>query len=126
MTLTSRWFIFVLALFIYLPAGIFAREVPVSGKSVAGLDSLDRLMTDFLTEHHVVGAALAVSRNGRLVYCSAHNRRSSLFWVIRSPDPLVSMPTSKMVGPRASAVRAGKPRLFALDAGQQPGAHLSL
>jgi len=68
MTLTSRWFIFVLALFIYLPAGIFAREVPVSGKSVAGLESLDRLMTDFLTEHHVVGAALAVSRNGRLVY----------------------------------------------------------
>jgi N-acyl-D-amino-acid deacylase len=42
--------------------------VEATGRVDRRLASFDRLMTDFLNEHELPGAALAVSRNGRLVY----------------------------------------------------------
>lgn len=45
-----------------------AAEVPVTGTADKRLAPFDALMTDFLAEHRVPGAALAVSRRGKLVY----------------------------------------------------------
>lgn len=45
-----------------------SEKVVATGESVSGLEPLDQLMTSFVKEHDVPGAALAVTRNGRLVY----------------------------------------------------------
>src|SRR4051794_40534569 len=44
------------------------RDVPVSGAADPELAPFDALMKSFLTRHGVPGAALAVTRGGRLVY----------------------------------------------------------
>lgn len=44
------------------------RPVPVTGESVPELQSLDRLMRSFLAKHEIPGGALAVVKDGRLVY----------------------------------------------------------
>ena len=43
-------------------------KFPVTGEAVPELEALDTLMTDFMHEHKVPGAALAVTKDGRLVY----------------------------------------------------------
>jgi N-acyl-D-amino-acid deacylase len=43
-------------------------DPPVTGPADRRLAPFDRLMTDFLRRHRLPGAALAVDRNGRLVY----------------------------------------------------------
>src|SRR4051794_29958539 len=43
-------------------------DLPVSGKANPNLSSFDRVMEKVVREHHVPGAALAVARNGRIVY----------------------------------------------------------
>ena len=43
-------------------------DPPVSGKAVPGLASFDTLMTDFIRKYHLPGGALAVARDGRIVY----------------------------------------------------------
>lgn len=43
-------------------------RVPVKGAAEPGLEPFDQLMTSFVTEHRVPGAALAVSRHGKLIY----------------------------------------------------------
>lgn len=45
-----------------------AVELPVSGRAEPALEVFDDLMRDFMVERDVVGAALAVSHRGRLVY----------------------------------------------------------
>src|SRR5690242_2817054 len=45
-----------------------AAEIEATGRADPRLVSFDRLMTDFLQEHELPGAALAVARNGQLVY----------------------------------------------------------
>ena len=42
--------------------------IRVTGQPVPGLESFDRLMVSVMAEHGVPGAALAVTRNSRLVY----------------------------------------------------------
>jgi CubicO group peptidase (beta-lactamase class C family) len=54
-----------LLLFHVLPA---SAQIPVTGQDQPALSALDRMMTQFLQEHHVVGASLAVAKNGSLVY----------------------------------------------------------
>jgi N-acyl-D-amino-acid deacylase len=49
-------------------SGAAESETPVTGRAVPGLDSFDRMMLAFLKKHKVPGAALAVSKDGRLVY----------------------------------------------------------
>ncbi|HEX4792566.1 MAG TPA: serine hydrolase domain-containing protein [Humisphaera sp.] len=62
----------LLVLGILLCCGTYAsaaeRETPVTGSRFVGLDPFDKLMTDFVKEHDVPGASLAVTRNGHLVY----------------------------------------------------------
>jgi len=43
-------------------------EAAVTGKAIPALRPFDELMASFVAEHRVPGAALAVTRNGRLVY----------------------------------------------------------
>lgn len=43
-------------------------EIPVTGKSVEGLESFDQMMTSFMEKFKAPGAALAVARKGQLVY----------------------------------------------------------
>jgi N-acyl-D-amino-acid deacylase len=45
-----------------------AGQVPATGEEDPALRSFDDLMTSFLAEHAVPGAALAVARDGRLMY----------------------------------------------------------
>ncbi len=45
-----------------------ADALPITGKAHEALKSFDQMMTSFVTLHDIPGAALAVTRNGRLVY----------------------------------------------------------
>jgi len=45
-----------------------AKPMPITGHQEPSLKSFDDLMTSFMAEHKVPGAALAVTRGGRLVY----------------------------------------------------------
>src|SRR5262249_18648993 len=49
-------------------SGAAGSEPPLTGRAVPGLASFDRMMHTFLKKHKVPGAALAVSKDGRLVY----------------------------------------------------------
>jgi N-acyl-D-amino-acid deacylase len=44
------------------------RAAPITGEHDRRLESFDKLMTSFIEKHHVPGAALAVTRRGKLVY----------------------------------------------------------
>ena len=43
-------------------------QSPITGRADPRLASFDQLMTRSVAKHHLPGAALAVARNGRLVY----------------------------------------------------------
>src|SRR5262245_42499842 len=43
-------------------------EPPVSGKAGAGLEALDKAVRTIMDRHGIPGAALAVARNGKLIY----------------------------------------------------------
>lgn len=45
-----------------------APAIPVTGAAVAGMESFDKLMVDFLAATKAPGAALAVGREGKLLY----------------------------------------------------------
>jgi N-acyl-D-amino-acid deacylase len=67
--MNSTW-LFIPGLFIFL---LYSNEkpeakVPVTGESVSELEAFDTLMADFLHKHKVPGAALAITKDGRLVY----------------------------------------------------------
>ena len=47
---------------------IGAAEVPTTGAADPNLAPFDKLLTEFLTEHKLPGAAVAVTRGGKLVY----------------------------------------------------------
>lgn len=51
-----------------LPAGADDKKLPVTGLAEPDLEAFDRLMLDFIREHEVPGAALAVAKDGKLVY----------------------------------------------------------
>src|SRR3954466_13241278 len=44
------------------------QQIPITGTADPKLAAFDKLMTDFLREHQVPGASLAVARNGKIVY----------------------------------------------------------
>jgi N-acyl-D-amino-acid deacylase len=43
-------------------------KIPVSGKSVPGLDALDRAVLKIMDHHGIPAAGLAIARNGKLIY----------------------------------------------------------
>src|SRR3954462_13642929 len=44
------------------------QQIPITGAADPKLEAFDKLMLDFLREHNVPGASLAVARNGKIVY----------------------------------------------------------
>ena len=74
-----------------LPAG----EIPVSGQADVRFQPLDDLMTTFMQEHNVAGGALAVSRNGRLVYNRGFGYSDVPCLLYTSPSPR-DLSTSRM------------------------------
>ncbi len=51
-----------------LATSLIAAEIPISGDAEPHLAAFDRFMLAFMKEHEVPGAALAIARNGRIVY----------------------------------------------------------
>ncbi|MFO0966604.1 MAG: serine hydrolase domain-containing protein [Gemmataceae bacterium] len=47
---------------------VLARKVPISGKAGPGLDVLDEAILSVMDHHGIPGAALAIAKNGKLVY----------------------------------------------------------
>jgi N-acyl-D-amino-acid deacylase len=45
-----------------------AQEIPISGAAVPGMESYDQTITDFMRKHAIPGGAVAVVRDGRLIY----------------------------------------------------------
>ena len=43
-------------------------EIPISGAAVPGMGSYDRIISDFMRKHAIPGGAVAVMRNGKLIY----------------------------------------------------------
>lgn len=72
----SRLRIAAVAVVLFLPTSLFAQApgpkgadpIPMTGETDARLAPLDELMKSFLEEHKLPGAALAVTRNGKLIY----------------------------------------------------------
>jgi N-acyl-D-amino-acid deacylase len=68
----TKWFGFVLVVGLSVPISSAednpTAELPVTGRANPDLASFDRLMISFLRQHHVPGAALAVTKDGRVVY----------------------------------------------------------
>ncbi|MBN1391199.1 MAG: beta-lactamase family protein [Sedimentisphaerales bacterium] len=57
-----------LAGYIGISSSKAASEVPVTGKAVRELASIDNLMVKFMREHQVPGGSVSITRNGRLIY----------------------------------------------------------
>lgn len=85
----------------------YDQAVPISGETNAALAPFDRLMSSFVTEHQVPGAALAVTRQGRLVYArgfgladvEAHEpvRPASLFRIASVSKPITAVAVLQLV-----------------------------
>jgi CubicO group peptidase (beta-lactamase class C family) len=91
-----------------------AGDTPVTGPVVPGLESFDKLMTGFLAEHDGVGAALAVTRNGKLVYARGFGWADRDARVKAAPDSLFRIASlSKSITAAAvlQLVERGKLRL---------------
>jgi N-acyl-D-amino-acid deacylase len=83
------------------------KEVPATGKAVPALASIDRLMTSFLAQHDLPGAAVAVARNGRLVYARGFGhadrdkgevvRPDALFRIASVSKPLTAVAVLQLV-----------------------------
>src|SRR5262249_46216982 len=52
-------------------AGHANAQVPATGTTHSSLSAFDKLMTDFVAANRVPGAALAITRHGRLIYARA-------------------------------------------------------
>jgi N-acyl-D-amino-acid deacylase len=65
----------------------------VTGKAVRGWESIDRLMTNFLDDHKLPGAALAVARDGRLLYARGFGHTDPEKKELMQPDSLFRIAT---------------------------------
>jgi N-acyl-D-amino-acid deacylase len=98
----------LLFLVLDLPAG-FAQDTgpSVTGVEEARLAAFDRMMLRFLHEHHIPGAALAVSKDGRLVYARGFGvadreaktpvRPQSLFRIASLSKPITATAVLQLV-----------------------------
>ena len=96
----------IFALFSWLPL-IAADKLPETGKTFPELASFDELMRSFVKENEIPGAALAVAKDGRLVYARGFgysNREKnepiqpeSLFRIASISKPLTAMATLQLI-----------------------------
>jgi N-acyl-D-amino-acid deacylase len=43
-------------------------EIPITGAAVPGMESYDQVISDFMVKHDIPGGAVAVARDGKLIY----------------------------------------------------------
>ncbi|HEY7158001.1 MAG TPA: serine hydrolase domain-containing protein [Gemmataceae bacterium] len=104
-----------------------AAEMEVTGRADPRLASFDRLLTTFLQEHKLPGAALAVARNGRLVYARGFGhadraaeesvRPEALFRIASISKPLTAVTVLQLVERKRLKL---DDRVFAVLQLQQP------
>ena len=63
--------------------------LPVTGPSIAGLESFDNLMTSFVKTHRIPGATLAVVRKGKIVYARGFGYADPAAKESMQPDSLL-------------------------------------
>ncbi len=112
---------------------------PITGAADARCAPLDELMSSFIQEHHVPGAALAVARNGRLLYSRGFGyadtaakepvQPDSLFRVASISKPLTSAAIMRLVEQGKLSLEDHPFALLnvmpALKDGQKPDARLA-
>ncbi len=102
------WLIAVLVLtLLVVTTNASADEVVRTGKAVPRLASVDRLMTEFLTEHKLPGAAVAISRNGQIVLTRGYGlaeiekkeavQPNSLFRICSISKPITAVTVLQLV-----------------------------
>jgi CubicO group peptidase (beta-lactamase class C family) len=90
-----------------LPVLRASEQTPVTGAADPRLEPFDRLMTSFVAEHQAPGAALAVTRHGKLVYArgfgyadlDAHEpvEPTSLFRIASVSKPITAVAVLQLV-----------------------------
>jgi N-acyl-D-amino-acid deacylase len=94
-------------LFCFLFAGPLRAEAPSTGEVVPGLASFDELAIKFLADHQVPGMAIAVARDGMLIYSRGFGyadkekqtpvRPDSLFRIASISKPITSVAILQLV-----------------------------
>ncbi len=97
----------VLALWATTAAQADQRVIRVQGPYVAGLEPLDDLMVSFLRKQRIPGGALAVARNGKLLYARGFGwadverkepvQPRSLLRIASVSKPITSMAIQRLV-----------------------------
>src|SRR5687767_4736444 len=82
-------------------------EIPISGAAVPGMASYDQIIPDLLRKHAIPGAAVAVLRDGKLMYArgfgyaDVENRTpvqpDALFRIASISKPITSAAVMKLV-----------------------------
>lgn len=120
--------------FLEVTVGLFSQAshslwqpVPITGIDVPILSELDRLMTRFMAQYGVVGGALAVTKDGRLVYARGFGfadtetnqpaQPDSLFRIASISKPLTAVAALKLYEERKLDLDA---KAFALLRDLQP------
>ena len=104
--MTIGWLSFASALSISFPI-IAADKLPETGKQFPALVSFDELMRKFVRENNIPGAALAVAKDGRMVYArgfgyadrekNKHVQPESLFRIASISKPLTAVAIMQLV-----------------------------
>src|ERR1041385_5957375 len=74
------------AAFAFLAAITAYAETPSTGKAIAGMVSYDQLASTLLTKYHIAGGALAVTRNGKLVFARGYGYANKANGDLVQPD----------------------------------------
>lgn len=80
--MTRRWF----ASFAFLAAVTASAATPSTGTVVPGMVSYDQLASTLLTKYQVAGGAIAVARNGKLVFARGYGHANQATGELVQPD----------------------------------------
>lgn len=97
------------------PSGRTADESSVSGKAVPALATFDELMTGFVRDQKIPGAALAVARRGRLVYSRGFGLADPAAKTPVRPDSLFRIASVSKPITAAAILRLAEKGKFGLD-----------
>lgn len=117
-----------------LPSSVYAEVLPITGAADPRLAPFDRLMTAFLAEHKVPGAALAVARTGKLVHARGYGfadvekkrpvEPAALFRIASISKPLTSEAVLQLVDQRRVKLDDPVLEYITLKPHLEPGAEL--
>lgn len=98
----------IVVLLLASPAAAAEPAIPVTGREEARFASVDKLVMSFLDEHKLPGAAVAIARNGRVVYARGFGfadaeakspvQPDSLFRVASISKPVTAAAVLQLVG----------------------------